>query len=76
VLELVKRLRERGLGVIYISHNIIDIFDVADRVIVLRLGKRVATFVSSETSPDEVVGAITGSRSSGNGAAGQTGGPA
>ena len=62
VLELVKRLRERGLGVIYISHNITDIFEVADRVIVLRLGRRVATFSTSDTTPDAVVGAITGSR--------------
>jgi D-xylose transport system ATP-binding protein len=62
VLELVKRLRERGLGVIYISHNISDIFDVADRVIVLRLGRRVATFRTSEATPNEVVAAITGSR--------------
>jgi D-xylose transport system ATP-binding protein len=62
VLELVKRLRERGLGVIYISHNIADIFNVADRIVVLRLGRRVASFVTSETEPDAVVGAITGSR--------------
>jgi D-xylose transport system ATP-binding protein len=61
VLDLVLRLRERGLGVIYISHNISDIFHVADRVIVLRLGRRVATFNTSESSPNEVVGAITGS---------------
>jgi D-xylose transport system ATP-binding protein len=61
VLALVKRLRERGLGVIYISHNISDIFDVADRVIVLRLGRRVATFHTSTATPNEVVGAITGS---------------
>jgi D-xylose transport system ATP-binding protein len=62
VLELVKRLRERGLGVIYISHNITDIFEVADRVIVLRLGRRVATFSTKDSTPDAVVGAITGSR--------------
>jgi len=68
VLELVKRLRERGLGVIYISHNITNIFNVADRIVVLRLGRCVATFVKSETTHDEVVGAITGARSSGNGA--------
>jgi D-xylose transport system ATP-binding protein len=60
VLELVKRLRERGLGVIYISHNIADIFGVSDRIIVLRLGRRVATFVRNESTPDEVVAAITG----------------
>ena len=62
VLDLVKRLRERGLAVILISHNILDIFEVADRVIVLRLGKRVATFRTAETSQDEVVGAITGAK--------------
>jgi D-xylose transport system ATP-binding protein len=62
VLALVKRLRERGLGVILISHNIADIFEVSDRIIVLRLGRRVASFVTKETTPNEVVGAITGSR--------------
>ena len=47
---------------ILISHNIADVFEVADRIIVLRLGRRVATFKTSETTHDEVVGAITGSR--------------
>jgi D-xylose transport system ATP-binding protein len=60
VLELVKRVRERGVGVIYISHNISDILEVADRVIVLRLGRRVATLKVSETTHEEIVGAITG----------------
>ncbi len=41
VLGLVKRSRERGLGVVVISHNLDDVFPVADRIIVLRLGKRV-----------------------------------
>jgi D-xylose transport system ATP-binding protein len=76
VLDLVKRLRERGLGVILISHNVLDIFEVADRVIVLRLGRRVATFKTSETTQDEVVGAITGARATGNGSAAGTGGTA
>ena len=61
VLQLVMRLRERGLGVIFISHNIANIFDVADRIVVLRLGRRIATFRTSETTHNEVVGAITGS---------------
>jgi D-xylose transport system ATP-binding protein len=61
VLQLVMRLRERGLGVIFISHNIANIFDVADRIVVLRLGRRVATYRTSETTHNEVVGAITGS---------------
>jgi D-xylose transport system ATP-binding protein len=60
VLELVKRVRERGVGVIFISHNISNILDVADRVIVLRLGRRVATFRTRETTHEEIVGAITG----------------
>jgi D-xylose transport system ATP-binding protein len=73
VLDLVLRLRERGLGVIYISHNISDIFHVADRVIVLRLGRRVATFETSESTPNEVVGAITGSTLTSTGRNAQSG---
>jgi D-xylose transport system ATP-binding protein len=67
VLALVKRLRERGLGVILISHNIVDIFEVTDRIIVLRLGRRVASYKTSETTPEEIVGAITGSRAARSG---------
>jgi D-xylose transport system ATP-binding protein len=62
VLDLIKRLKERGLGVVLISHNVLDVFEVADRIIVLRLGRRVATFETAKTSHDEVVGAITGAR--------------
>jgi D-xylose transport system ATP-binding protein len=62
VLDLILRLKERGLGVVLISHNIVDVMEVADRIIVLRLGKRVATFDRASTSNDEVVGAITGAR--------------
>jgi len=60
VLDLIRRLRENGLGVVVISHNILDVFEVADRIVVLRLGKRVATFKASETTQEEVVAAITG----------------
>jgi D-xylose transport system ATP-binding protein len=60
VLDLIRRLKERGLGVVLISHNVLDVFEVADRIVVLRLGRRVATFKTSETNQDEVVGAITG----------------
>jgi D-xylose transport system ATP-binding protein len=60
VLDLIKRLKDNGLGVILISHNLLDIFEVADRIVVLRLGRRVATFKRSETTQDEVVAAITG----------------
>jgi D-xylose transport system ATP-binding protein len=62
VLDLILRLKERGLGVVLISHNIVDVMEVADRIIVLRLGKRVATFDRASTSNDEVAGAITGAR--------------
>ena len=60
VLDLIRRLKERGLGVVLISHNVLDVFEVSDRIIVLRLGKRVATFETAKATQDEVVGAITG----------------
>jgi D-xylose transport system ATP-binding protein len=60
VLALVHRLRDRGLGVVVISHNLSDVFEVADRIVVLRLGRVAATFAAEETSSDEVVSAITG----------------
>jgi D-xylose transport system ATP-binding protein len=59
ILKLVERLRERGLGVVVISHNLADVFEVADRIVVLRLGRLAATFDRSATRED-VVGAITG----------------
>jgi len=62
VLALIKRLREQGLGVVVISHNLHEVFEVADRIIVLRLGRRVASFRHDETTPEEVVAAITGVR--------------
>jgi D-xylose transport system ATP-binding protein len=62
VLALIRRLREQGLGVVVITHNIQEVFEVADRIIVLRLGRRVATFNHDETTPEEVVGAIMGAQ--------------
>ena len=59
VLDLVKRLAEQGLGVIIVSHNLHDIFEVADNITVLRLGQNVAEFKRSETNQQEVVEAIT-----------------
>jgi D-xylose transport system ATP-binding protein len=59
VLDLVRRLAEQGLGVVVISHNLHDIFEVADRITVLRLGQRVAEFAVAETDQQEVVRAIT-----------------
>ncbi len=59
VLALVKRLGEQGLAVILISHNLHDIFEVADSITVLRLGKDVARFTTRDTNQQEVVQAIT-----------------
>ncbi|MGA5130281.1 ATP-binding cassette domain-containing protein [Streptomyces olivoreticuli] len=60
VLDLVERLRERGLGVILISHNMADVKAVADRVAVLRLGRNNGTFEVRATSQEEIISAITG----------------
>jgi D-xylose transport system ATP-binding protein len=65
VLQLIRRLRERGYGVVVISHNLADVFEVADRIYVLRLGREAGDFRAGEASQDKVVAAITGS--SGNG---------
>ena len=59
VLDLVKRLAQKGLAVVLISHNLHDIFEVADKITVLRLGKKVKEFVAAETTQQEVVHAIT-----------------
>jgi D-xylose transport system ATP-binding protein len=60
VLNLIKRLREQGLAVVVISHNLVDVFEVVDRVIVMRLGRRIATYDIRNTTPEQVVAAITG----------------
>ena len=60
ILELIQRLRDRGLGVIVISHNLANVFQVADRVAVLRLGRIAGDFQIGESSPTEVLAAITG----------------
>ncbi|HWN21504.1 MAG TPA: ATP-binding cassette domain-containing protein [Gaiellaceae bacterium] len=59
VLDLVRRLADRGLGVVMISHNLHDVFECADRITVLRLGQRVAQLERAETTQQEVVHAIT-----------------
>jgi D-xylose transport system ATP-binding protein len=59
VLDLVKRLGEQGLAVVLVSHNMNDVFEVADNITVLRLGQNVAEFKRTETTQREVVEAIT-----------------
>ncbi|GAA3653395.1 ATP-binding cassette domain-containing protein [Streptomyces chitinivorans] len=60
VLDLVERLRERGLAVILISHNMADVKAVADKVAVLRLGRNNGVFDVASTSQEEIISAITG----------------
>lgn len=69
VLETVRRVRDRGITVVLISHNMPEVLSVADRVEVLRLGRRVASFTAADTSIDELVGAMTGSLDTVGGAA-------
>ena len=59
VLELVKRLGEQGLSVVLISHNLHDVFEVATRITVLRLGRDVGVYEREKTTQQEVVQAIT-----------------
>jgi D-xylose transport system ATP-binding protein len=59
VLELVKRLAHNGLAVVLISHNLHDVFEVADRITVLRLGRNVGVYDREKTTQQELVTAIT-----------------
>jgi D-xylose transport system ATP-binding protein len=60
VKDLIARLREQGLGVIVISHNLADVFQVADRIAVLRLGRLAGNFATREATREQVVARITG----------------
>jgi len=60
VLDLVKRLREEGHGVVIISHNLADVFEVADRITVLRLGRYVGTYDTRKVSREQLVALMTG----------------
>src|SRR5688572_19195768 len=62
VLHLVERLKEQGVAVILISHNLADVFAVADDIAVLYLGQMVAQIKTSQTTRDDVVGYITGTK--------------
>jgi D-xylose transport system ATP-binding protein len=59
VLELVRRLAEQGLAVVLVSHNLNDVFEVADRITVLRLGRNVGVHERTQTTQQEIVQAIT-----------------
>ncbi len=60
VLDLVRRLRDEGHGVVIISHNLADVFEVADRISVLRLGGYIGTFDAATADHEEIVGYMTG----------------
>jgi simple sugar transport system ATP-binding protein len=60
VLNLIRQLRDRGIVVVLISHRMPDVFSVADRVIVMRRGRKVADKQIAASSPEEVTGLITG----------------
>ncbi len=60
VLDLITRLREQGLAVVVISHNLEDVFSIVDRITVLRLGRGAGTFGVHDVTHEQVVGAITG----------------
>jgi ABC-type sugar transport system ATPase subunit len=60
VMEIIKKLKKSGVGVIFISHNLIDIFQVSDRILVLRRGEKVGERLISQTNHDEVVRLMVG----------------
>lgn len=60
VLDVIRRLRDRGVAVVLVSHNMPEVLEVADRIEVLRLGKRVARFDAKQASVEDLVGAMTG----------------
>jgi D-xylose transport system ATP-binding protein len=60
VLDLIERLRDQGHGVVLVSHNLANVFAVADRIYVLRLGRQAGDFDAAKVTQDQVVAAITG----------------
>jgi D-xylose transport system ATP-binding protein len=60
VLDLIRRLRDRGLAILLISHNLANVRAVSDRVVVLRLGRNAGNFRTAEASQESIVAAITG----------------
>ena len=60
VLDLIRRLRDQGIAIVLISHRMPDVFAVADRIVVLRRGRKVADKPIADSSPEEVTGLITG----------------
>ena len=59
-MNLIRLLRDRGIAIVLISHRMPDVFTIADRVVVLRRGRKVADKAVTLSSPEEVTGLITG----------------
>lgn len=70
VLDTIRRVRDRGVSVVLVSHNMPEVLAVADRVEVLRMGRRVAAYTASQASVDDLVGAMTGALELSNGSGG------
>lgn len=64
VFRLVQRLQSSGIGVLYVSHNLPSVIDIADRIVVLRLGRQVGIYRRGEVTAQDLVGAITGATAS------------
>ena len=60
MLDLIRRVRDSGVSVVLISHNMPEVLQVSDRIEVLSLGRRVARFRGSEATMEDLVGAMTG----------------
>lgn len=68
VLDVIRRVRDQGIAVVLISHNMPEVLSVADHIEVLRLGQRVARFTASDTELEDLVAAMTGGLTEGNAA--------
>jgi simple sugar transport system ATP-binding protein len=66
VLDTIRRVRDKGIAVVLISHSMPHVLEVADRIQVMRLGTRIATFPNKDTTVEQLVGAMTGALDAGN----------
>jgi simple sugar transport system ATP-binding protein len=68
VRDLIRKVRDSGIAVVLISHNLPEVFELADRIEVLRLGRRVASLRAADTTMEQVIAAMTGALSTGDAA--------
>ncbi len=62
-MEVIRRIKERGLAIILVSHNLPQVLEISSRVLVLRAGRRVGCITTKETNMEQVVRMITGAES-------------